>query len=130
MDKNSLAHTRWEGKYHIVFAPKFRRKIIYNQIREDVGRILRELCDRNGEIKMLVNGAGVSPSQTPIEAILNVDLYGTAVLLEEVGKVIAKGGCGVTISSQSGWRMPQLTQEEDAALATSSCFYGPLNPEK
>lgn len=130
MDKNSLAHTRWECKYHIVFAPKFRRKIIYNQIREDVGRILRELCDRNGEIKMLVNGAGVSPSQTPIEAILKVDLYGTAVLLEEVGKVIAKGGCGVTISSQSGWRMPQLTQEKDAALATSSCFYGPLNSEK
>ena len=122
MDKNSLAHTRWECKYHIVFAPKFRRKIIYNQIREDVGRILRELCDRNGEIKMLVNGAGVSPSQTPIEAILKVDLYGTAVLLEEVGKVIAKGGCGVTISSQSGWRMHQLTQEEDAALAISSCF--------
>ena len=48
MDKNSLAHTRWEGKYHIVLAPKFRRKIIYNQIREDVGRILRELCDRKG----------------------------------------------------------------------------------
>lgn len=40
------------------------------------------------------------------------------------------GGCGVTISSQSGWRMHQLTQEEDAALAKSSCFYGPLNPEK
>ena len=72
-----------------------------------------------GEIKMLVNGAGVSPSQAPIEAILKVDLYGTAVLLEEVGKVIAKGGCGVTISSQSGWRMPQLTAEEDAALATT-----------
>lgn len=72
-----------------------------------------------GEIKMLVNGAGVSPSQAPIEAILKVDLYGTAVLLEEVGKVIAEGGVGVTISSQSGWRMPQLTAEEDAALATT-----------
>ena len=72
-----------------------------------------------GEIKMLVNGAGVSPSQAPVEAILEVDLYGTAVLLEEVGKVIAKGGTGVTISSQSGWRMPQLTAEEDAALATT-----------
>ena len=70
-----------------------------------------------GEIKYLVNGAGVSPSQAPIEAILKVDLYGTAVLLEEVGKVIAKGGCGVTISSQSGWRMPQLTAEEDFQLA-------------
>ena len=48
-----------------------------------------------------------------------MDLYGTAVLLEEVGKVIAEGGCGVTISSQSGWRMPQLTAEEDAQLATA-----------
>ena len=72
-----------------------------------------------GEIEMLVNGAGVSPSQAPVEAILKVDLYGTAVLLEEVGKVIAKGGCGVTISSQSGWRMPQLTAEEDRLLATT-----------
>ncbi len=72
-----------------------------------------------GEIKMLVNGAGVSPSQAPIEAILKVDLYGTAVLLEEVGKVIAEGGVGVTISSQSGFRMPQLTAEEDEALATT-----------
>ena len=68
---------------------------------------------------MLVNGAGVSPSQAPVEAILKVDLYGTAVLLEEVGKVIAKGGVGVTISSQSGWRMPQLTAEQDAQLATT-----------
>lgn len=68
---------------------------------------------------MLVDGAGVSPSQVPIEAILKVDLYGTAVLLEEVGKIIAEGGCCVTISSQSGWRMPQLTAEEDAALATT-----------
>ena len=72
-----------------------------------------------GEIKMLVNGAGVSPSQAPIEAILKVDLYGTAVLLEEIGKVIAEGGCGVTISSQSGCRMPQLTAEEDETLATT-----------
>ena len=70
-----------------------------------------------GEIKYLINGAGVSPSQAPIEAILKVDLYGTAVLLEEVGKVIARGGAGVTISSQSGWRMPQLTPEQDRQLA-------------
>ena len=72
-----------------------------------------------GEIKYLVNGAGVSPSQAPIEAILKVDLYGTAVLLEEVGKVIVDGGAGVTISSQSGWRMPQLTPEQDRQLATT-----------
>ena len=72
-----------------------------------------------GEIKYLFNGAGVSPSQASIETILKVDLYGTAVLLEEVGKVIARGGAGVTISSQSGWRMPQLTPEQDRLLATT-----------
>jgi len=72
-----------------------------------------------GEIKYMVNGAGISPSQAPIEAVLKVDLYGTAVLLEEVGKVIAEGGSGVTISSQSGWRMPQLTPEQDRLLATT-----------
>lgn len=72
-----------------------------------------------GEITMLVNAAGVSPSQAPIEAILKVDLYGTAVLLEEVGKVIASGGIGVTISSQSGWRMPALTAQQDEQLATT-----------
>ena len=80
---------------------------------------LIEKAQEYGEIKMLVNGAGVSPSQASLEAILKVDLYGTAVLLEEVGKVIAEDGCGVTISSQSGWRMPQLTAEEDEALATT-----------
>lgn len=70
-----------------------------------------------GDITMMVNAAGVSPSQAPIEAILKVDLYGTAVLLEEVGKVITSGGVGVTISSQSGFRMPALTPEQDAQLA-------------
>lgn len=70
-----------------------------------------------GEIKYLINGAGVSPSQASIETILKVDLYGTAVLLEEVRKVIKKGGAGVVISSQSGFRMKQLTPEEDRALA-------------
>ena len=70
-----------------------------------------------GEIAMLVNAAGVSPSQAPIETILKVDLYGTAVLLEEVGKVIKQGGVGVTISSQSGHRMPALTPEQDEQLA-------------
>lgn len=70
-----------------------------------------------GPIKQLVNAAGVSPSQASIETILKVDLYGTAVLLEEVGKVIAAGGCGVTISSQSGHRMPALSAEVDRQLA-------------
>lgn len=72
-----------------------------------------------GEIKMLVNAAGVSPSQASISTILRVDLYGTAVLLEEVGKVIAPGGTGVTISSQSGHRMPALTPQQDELLATT-----------
>ena len=70
-----------------------------------------------GEVKYLICGAGVSPSQAPIEVILQVDLYGTAVLMEEVGKVIAKGGAGVIISSQSGHRLPALTPEQDRALA-------------
>ena len=48
MDKNSLAHTMWECKYHIVFAPKFRRKVIYQQIKADIARILSELCKRKG----------------------------------------------------------------------------------
>ena len=102
---------------------------IMNDAGFDVEPIEMDLSDRTsikaliakgqsyGDIKMLVNAAGVSPSQAPIEAILKVDLYGTAVLLEEVGKVIAEGGVGVTISSQSGKRMPQLTVEEDALLA-------------
>ncbi|MFN8625765.1 MAG: SDR family oxidoreductase [Candidatus Binatia bacterium] len=72
-----------------------------------------------GPIKALVQAAGVSPSQAPIAAILKVDLYGTAMLLEEFGKVIADGGAGVVISSQSGYRMPALTAEQDALLATA-----------
>ncbi len=72
-----------------------------------------------GKISTLVNAAGVSPSQASVETILKVDLYGTAVLLEEAGKVIKRGGTGVTISSQSGWRMPALTAWEDELLASS-----------
>lgn len=87
-------------------------------LRKSIQNIIAE-ARKYGEIKMLVNAAGVSPSQAPVEAILKVDLYGTAVLLEEVGKVIAAGGVGVTISSQSGHRMPQLTADEDRQLATT-----------
>lgn len=86
--------------------------------RESIRAMIAE-GQKYGEIAMLINGAGVSPSQAFIETILKVDLYGTAVLLEEVGRVIKTGGCGITISSQSGWRMPQLTAEEDRALATA-----------
>ena len=86
--------------------------------RESVLQTIAE-AQRYGEIVLLVNAAGVSPSQAPIETILQVDLYGTAVLLEEVGRVIARGGTGVTISSQSGHRLPALTRQEDALLATT-----------
>jgi NAD(P)-dependent dehydrogenase (short-subunit alcohol dehydrogenase family) len=104
---------------------------IMNEAGYDVEAFEMDLSDREsilsligkaleyGPVKNLVNAAGVSPSQAPVETILKVDLYGTAVLLEEVGKVIAEGGSGVTISSQSGWRMPQLTPEEDRQLATT-----------
>ena len=84
--------------------------------RESIKNLITK-AQEYGEIAMLVNAAGVSPSQAPIEAILKVDLYGTAVLLEEVGKVIKEGGVGVTISSQSGHRMSALTPEEDEQLA-------------
>lgn len=84
--------------------------------KESVRSIIA-FAQQRGEIKMLVNAAGVSPSQASIEAILKVDLYGTSVLLEEIGKVIASGGAGVTISSQSGHRMPALSPEIDEQLA-------------
>lgn len=86
------------------------RKSIQNMIAEG---------QKYGDITALVNAAGVSPSQAPIETILKVDLYGTAVLLEEVGKVIKSGGVGVIISSQSGFRMPALTEKEDEQLAVT-----------
>jgi len=78
---------------------------------------LIETVQKEGEISMFINSAGVSPSQAPIEQILKVDLYGTALLLDEFGKIIKEGGTAVTISSQSGHRMPALTPEEDKLLA-------------
>ena len=84
--------------------------------RESILKLI-DVSQKHGDISMLVNAAGVSPSQASIETILKVDLYGTAVLLDEVGKIIKKGGVGVTISSQSGWRMPALSAAEDELLA-------------
>ena len=86
--------------------------------RESVMSLI-DMAQSLGEVSMLVNAAGVSPSQASVETILKVDLYGTAVLLHEVGKVIKPGGAGVTISSQSGYRMPALSPEVDAQLATT-----------
>ncbi len=72
-----------------------------------------------GEVFGLIQAAGVSPTQASPETILKVDLYGTAILLEEFGKVIAKGGSGVVIASQSGHRLPPLSVEQNEALATT-----------
>lgn len=84
--------------------------------RESIKALIAE-AQKYGSVTMLVNAAGVSPSQASIETILKVDLYGTAVLLEEIGRVVAPGGVGVTISSQSGHRMAALTPEQDERLA-------------
>src|SRR3954465_3924792 len=72
-----------------------------------------------GEIVGLIHAAGVSPSQAAPDTILHVDLYGTAVVLEEFGNVIARPGSGVVISSQSGHRLPALSVEQNKALATT-----------
>jgi NAD(P)-dependent dehydrogenase (short-subunit alcohol dehydrogenase family) len=72
-----------------------------------------------GDIAGLIHAAGVSPSQASPETILKVDLYGTALVLEEFGNVIAAGGSGVVIASQSGHRLPPLSVEQNKALAST-----------
>ena len=72
-----------------------------------------------GEVFGIIHAAGVSPSQASPETILKVDLYGTALVLEEFGNVIAEGGAGIVIASQSGHRLPPLTIEQNMALATT-----------
>lgn len=72
-----------------------------------------------GDITGLIHAAGVSPTQASPETILHVDLYGTALVLEEFGNVMAEGGAGVVIASQSGHRLPSLTPEQDYQLATT-----------
>ena len=80
---------------------------------------LVEAATAIGDIWGLVHAAGVSPTQAPPAAILKVDLYGTALLLEEFGAVVARGDAGVVIASQSGHRLPPLSVEQNAALATT-----------
>ena len=80
---------------------------------------LAELATSLGEVWGVIHAAGVSPSQAPPETILKVDLYGTALVLEEFGSIIARGGAGVVIASQSGHRLPPLSVEQNAALATT-----------
>jgi NAD(P)-dependent dehydrogenase (short-subunit alcohol dehydrogenase family) len=80
---------------------------------------LAALAASLGDVTGLIHAAGVSPSQAAPDTILKVDLFGTAVLLEEFGNVIARGGSGVVIASQSGHRLPALSPEQDRALATT-----------
>ena len=86
--------------------------------RDDVERLIATATGL-GRVTGLIHAAGVSPSQASPETILKVDLYGTALVLEEFGNVIAEGGSGVVIASQSGHRLPALTVEQDTALATA-----------
>jgi NAD(P)-dependent dehydrogenase (short-subunit alcohol dehydrogenase family) len=82
-------------------------------------RALVEMAAGLGEVTGLIHAAGVSPSQASPATILKVDLYGTALVLQEFGHVIARGGSGVVIASQSGHRLPALTAEQNKALATT-----------
>lgn len=82
-------------------------------------RALVETATGLGDVTGLIHAAGVSPSQASPATILKVDLYGTAVVLEEFGGVIAKGGSGVVIASQSGHRLPALSAEQNKAMATT-----------
>ncbi|WP_254547235.1 SDR family oxidoreductase [Halomarina pelagica] len=86
--------------------------------RESVEALAEEATDL-GDVTGLVHAAGVSPSQASVERIFDVDLYGTALVLETFGDVIASGGTGVVIASQSGHRLPPLTVEQNEALATT-----------
>ena len=86
--------------------------------RESV-RALVEAATAIGDVTGLIHAAGVSPTQASPATILNVDLYGTALVLAEFGNVIACGGSGVVIASQSGHRLPPLTVEQNKALATT-----------
>jgi NAD(P)-dependent dehydrogenase (short-subunit alcohol dehydrogenase family) len=86
--------------------------------RESVHALV-ETATAIGEVTGVIHAAGVSPSQAPPAVILKVDLYGTALVLEEFGNVIAAGGSCVVIASMSGHRLPALTPEQDKALATT-----------
>lgn len=86
--------------------------------RQDVNA-LAQSAKKLGRVMGLVHAAGVSPSQASVATILKVDLYGTALVLEEFGNVIERGGSGVVIASQSGHRLPPLSAEQNKALATA-----------
>ncbi|ASJ22567.1 SDR family oxidoreductase [Brachyspira hampsonii] len=109
-----------ERESQILYNAGFQTSVYETDIssRESILKLIN-FAKSFGKIKYFVNAAGVSPSQASIEDILKVDLYGTAVLLEEFGKVVEEGGSGITISSQSGYRLGSLTDEENKILATT-----------
>ena len=80
---------------------------------------LVETATKLGEVSGVIHAAGVSPTQASPETILKVDLYGTALVLEEFGNVIAPGGSAIVVASQSGHRLPPLSTEQNALLATT-----------
>lgn len=92
---------------------------VVNVAHRDAVEALAAKAQSMGSVMGVIHSAGVSPSQATAETILNVDLYGTALVLEVFGKVIGKGGSGIVIASQSGHRLPPLSVEQNAALATT-----------
>ena len=86
--------------------------------RESVHALVRA-ATALGDVTGVIHAAGVSPTQASPATILRVDLYGTALVLEQFGNVVARGGSGVVIASQSGHRLPALAAEQDKALATT-----------
>jgi NAD(P)-dependent dehydrogenase (short-subunit alcohol dehydrogenase family) len=92
--------------------------IVDISLRESVQQLV-ETAESIGSVTGLILAAGVSPSQASPETILKVDLYGTALVIEQFGAIIEQGGSGVVIASQSGHRLPSLSAEQDKALATT-----------
>jgi NAD(P)-dependent dehydrogenase (short-subunit alcohol dehydrogenase family) len=87
--------------------------------KREAVRALVQTATALGDVTGVIHAAGVSPTQAAPATILAVDLYGTALVLEEFGKAIARGGAGVVIASQSGHRLGALTAEQNRALATT-----------
>jgi len=109
---NAAAEVLGNAGYEVSIAP------VDASSRESVHALVERATDL-GDVTGLIHAAGVSPTQASPATILKVDLYGTALVLEEFGNVIARGGAGVVIASQSGHRLPPLTIEQNKALATT-----------
>lgn len=86
--------------------------------RESVQSLVNKVSFK-GKIEGLIVAAGVSPTQASPKKILEVDLYGTALVLEEFRTIIGNGGSGIVIASMAGHRLPPLTTEQNKALATA-----------